>query len=284
MIPPEPYPVPHGPDSASFRIHRFVSGVFGNVRYLRVYLPAGYDAPENASERYAVLYLSDGQTAFEAMPERDHATWRVEHAVTSLVRRGVIPPIIVVAIDNAGPQLRAHEYLPYPVPTLNPPEPAPVGRRYPDFLAREVVPFINMTYRTLADPSHTVLGGSSLGGLVAAFTMMAKPGVFGRYLIESPSFWVDDEHIFRDARYVDASQWPERVYLGVGTNERARRTCSAADQPDRMTRDVQEFAAMLRTSGMDSSRVKVVVTTCAMHNEDAWAARLPDALTFLFGK
>ena len=281
MVPSSPYPVPHGPDSASFRVHRFVSGVFGNVRYLRVFLPDGYDSPENADRRYPVLYLSDGQTAFESMPEPHHSTWRVEHTVHSLVRRGVIPPMIVVAIDNAGPQ-RAHEYLPYPLLTINPPEPAPAGRRYPDFLAREVVPFINMTYRTLADPSHTALGGSSLGGLVAAFTVMARPGLFGRILVESPSFFVDDEHIFRDVRYVQ--EWPERIYIGVGTNEGARRVCPDSAHPIRMVRDAEQFASMLRAAGVDSSHIKVVVAPCATHNEDAWAARLPEALTFLFGR
>lgn len=277
---PTPVPVPHGPDSAAFRIHRFVSGVFENVRYLRVMLPDGYDAPENATRRYPVLYLNDGQSVFDALPLPGHSTWRVDRTVNALVKKGAIPPMIVVGIDNAGAQ-RAHEYLPYPDVRINPPEPAPRGRRYPDFLVREVIPFINMTYRTLTDPSHTAIGGSSFGGLSAAFTMMAKPGVFGRVLIESPSFAVDQEHIFRDARYV--SEWPGRVYLGVGTNEGGRSPCPVRDRPDRMTRDVLDFASMLRTAGMDSSRVKVVITSCAMHNEDAWAARLPDALTFLFG-
>ena len=280
LIPPAPMPVPRGPDSAAFRVHRFVSGVFENARYLRVLLPDGYDAPENATRRYPVLYLNDGQSLFDAMPLPGHSSWRVEKTVAALVRKGVIPPIIVVGIDNAGAQ-RAHEYLPYPYQFINPPEPAPVGRRYPDFLVREVVPFINMTYRTLPDPSHTAIGGSSFGGLSAAFTMMAKPGVFGRVLIESPSFAVDQEHIFRDARYV--STWPERVYLGVGTNEGGKSPCPVRDHPDRMTRDVLDFASMLRAAGVDSSHVKVVVASCAMHNEDAWAARLPDALTFLFG-
>jgi len=214
------------------------------------------------------------------MPLPGHSSWRVDKTVISLVKKRVIPPMIVVGIDNAGAQ-RAHEFLPYPDLRINPPEPAPVGRRYPDFVVREVVPFINMTYRTLSDPGHTAIGGSSFGGLSAAFTMMAKPGVFGRVLIESPSFFVDQEHIFRDAHYV--SEWPARVYLGVGTNEGGKSQCIVRDHPDRMTRDVLDFASTLRAAGVDSSRVKVVVTSCAMHNEDAWATRLPDALTFLFG-
>lgn len=279
-MPSSPYPVPHGTDSASFRVHRFVSGVFGDVRYLRVYLPDGYDRPENANRRYPVLYMNDGQTLFESMPEPEHASWRVESTVSSLVKKGVIPPLIVVGIDNGGP-MRAHEYLPYPYPYINPPELAPAGRRYPDFLVREVMPFINSSYRTLTDPSHTAIGGSSFGGLSAAFTVMAKPGVFGRVLIESPTFFVDHEHIFRDVRYV--SQWPERVYMGVGTNEGARRTCPDSAHPQGIVRDVQQFASMLRDAGVDSSRIKVVITPCATHNADAWAARLPAALTFLFG-
>jgi len=280
LLPPTPMPVPHGPDSAVFRVHRFVSGVFENARYLRVYLPSGYDLPENEDRRYPVLYMNDGQEMFDAMPERGHGSWHADKIVAALVDRGIIAPMIVVGIDNAGVQ-RAHEYLPYPVLNINPPEPSPAGRRYGEFLVREVLPFINMTYRTMPDPSHTGIGGASFGGLSAAFVIMSNPGVFGRVLIESPSFYADNEHILRDMRYV--SEWPERVYLGVGTNEGGKSPCPARDHPDRMTRDVLDFASTLRAAGVDSSRVKVVVTSCAMHNEDAWATRLPDALTFLFG-
>lgn len=281
MSAPFPPPVPRGPDSAAFRIHRFASGIFGNMRYLRVFLPEGYDRPENAARRYPVLYLNDGQNVFAAFAVGTHPTWRAEETATALARKGVIPPIIIVAIDNAGEQ-RAHEYLPYPAPRLHPPEPAPNGRRYPEFLTREVVPFINMTYRTLADPSHTALGGSSFGGLAATFTMMRTSGVFGRLLIESPSFWVDQQHIFRDMQYVN--EWPERIYLGVGTNEGDKRVCPVRDQPDYITAGVLDFAARLREAGVDSSRIKVLVVPCAIHEEEAWAARLPAALTFLFGK
>lgn len=263
------------------RIHRFVSGVFANERNLRVLVPEGYDRPENAHRRYPVLYLDDGQNLFDPTHSPVPGEWKVDETVQALVAAGTIPPMIVVGIDNAGPTLRAHEYLPYPYPQLRPPELAPVGRRYPDFLVREVLPFINAHYRTLSDPAHTALGGSSLGGLSTAFVMMAKPGVFGRVLIESPSLTVDDDHIFRDVRYV--SQWPERIYLGVGTNEAARPVCPPATRPDRLVRTLVAFADTLRHAGVDSSHIRVVITLCARHDEEAWAARLPAALTFLFG-
>lgn len=263
------------------RIHRFVSGVFANERNLRVLVPDGYDLPENAHRRYPVLYLDDGQNLFDPTHSPVPGEWKVDETVHALIAAKKIPPMIVVGIDNAGPQLRAHEYLPYPYQYLRPPELDPVGRRYPDFLVREVLPFINAHYRTLADPAHTALGGSSLAGLSTAFVMMAKPGVFGRVLIESPPLYVDKYHIFRDARYV--SQWPERIYLGIGTNEAARPVCPPADRPDRIVRDLQAFADTLEHAGVDSSRIRVVITPCARHDEDAWAARLPAALTFLFG-
>jgi enterochelin esterase-like enzyme len=273
-VPPSPTVV------GDLRVHRFVSGVFANVRSLRVLVPDGYDRPENATRRYPVLYLDDGQNLFDATTSPAHAEWKVDETVRALTAAGKIPPMIVVGIDNAGPALRAHELLPYPF-TYPPQDLAPIGRRYPDFLVREVVPFINDHYRTLTDPSHTALGGSSLAGLSTAYVIMARPGVFGRVLIESPSLYVDHEHIFHDAAYV--KEWPERVYLGIGTSETGRGRCSSAEHPDMLVGEVQRFAAMLRDDGVDSSRVHVEIAPCAHHDEDAWAARLPTALTFLFG-
>ena len=52
--------------SGDLRLHRLASRIFGNERTIRVLLPPGYDAPENAARKYPVLYLLDGQTLFDA--------------------------------------------------------------------------------------------------------------------------------------------------------------------------------------------------------------------------
>jgi predicted alpha/beta superfamily hydrolase len=268
--------------TGDLRLHEFRSHVFGNARTLRILVPNGYDAPENSERRYPVLYLNDGQNLFDSMTSvLNPMEWRVDETVQALVAAGQIPPLIVVGIDNAGRRGRFKEYFPYVDEYLRPPEPDPQGKRYPEFLVDEVLPFVEARYRIRRDAKSRGLGGSSAGALAAIYTVVTRSGIFGRLLIESPSIYVDDARILQDAASV--ASWPERIYLGAGTNEDGRPTCdpTALAEPE-LVRDLRRFERLLRKAGVDRARVRVVVTPCAVHNEVAWATRLPDALTFLY--
>lgn len=263
------------------RLEELRSEVFGNTRTLRVLLPPGYDQPANRDRRYPVLYLNDGQNLFDsATAIFNPMEWRVDETVDSLVRAGAIPSLIVVGIDNAGRRGRAHEYLPYPDEYLSPPEPDPQGRRYPGFLADEVIPFVNSRYRTLTGPENTALGGSSYGALIATYSVIARPGVFGLLLVESPSFYVDSSRILTEAALARA--WPSRVFLGVGTNEGGQQSCDPHEPvTPEIVQEVERLQGII-TTAQPSSLVEILVAPCAVHNEAAWAARLPAALGFLY--
>src|SRR5689334_11150358 len=148
------------------RLRPFTSETFGNSRVLRVLLPPGYDLPVNRSRRYPVLYLNDGQNLFDAGTSTfTDQEWRVDETVNELIAAGRIQPLIVVGIDHAGRRARFHEYFPYPDRFLEPPDPTPQGKRYPAFLADEVIPFVEHQYRADRVAAHRGLGGSSAGAL-----------------------------------------------------------------------------------------------------------------------
>jgi len=278
----------HSPDvTGDLRLHRFTSRVFANARYLRVLVPDGYDAPENRDRHYPVLYLADGQNLFDpATSVFERSEWRVDETVHQLVAAHRIPPMIVVGVDDAGRDARAHEYLPWPdtaARAYKGYDPAPQGKRYPDFLIGEVVPYINAHYRTLEGPDHTAIGGSSYGALISTYVVIKHPGVFGMLLAESPTFNVYGDEIIAEAASIRA--WPRRVYIGVGTNEDGTPGCRPAEQAHSaafMVANAHRVEQVLQHAGLDSSRLRVVVAPCATHTHGAWAARLPAALTFLF--
>ena len=112
--------------------------------------------------------------------------------------------------------------------------------------------------------------------MAALYTALVKPGVFGRLLIESPSLYVRRGHLLRMARA--AKRWPARVYLGVGTMETRRQ-----DWNEETVRYVLLLERALRRARLGPRRLRVRVEEGAAHTESAWAARLPDALEFLFG-
>lgn len=260
--------------TGDLRLHEFASKVFRNTRFLRVWLPPGYDDAENQSRHYPVLYLNDGQNLFENSTSFTGVEWQIDETADRLIREGVIPPMIVVGIDNAG-RSRLREYMPHR--SFQPMLIRVQGTRYPSFMIREVMPFMQRNYRVATGPENTGIGGSSLGALVSLYTVKARAGVFGRLLVESPSLWASNRQMIREARAVE--HWPERIFLGVGTAEAGRpeRNQSTVD-------DVRELAAILVRAGLNESRLRVVIENDATHHESAWARRFPEALAFLFGR
>ena len=260
--------------TGDLRLHEFRSRIFHNTRFLRVWLPPGYDDPENADRHYPVLYLNDGQNLFEAATSFTGLEWQVDETGDRLIREGVVPPMIFVGMDNAARE-RIREYMPHR--SLHPMTLRAHGTRYPSFLFKEVIPFIARNYRVASGPENTGLGGSSLGALIALYTAAVRPGVLGRLLLESPSLWASNRQLIRQSRGV--KRWPERIFLATGTAEAGRK-----DKDQSVVDDVRELAAILRRAGLDDTRLRLMIDEGAAHNESAWARRFPEALAFLFGK
>jgi len=262
------------PDLAGeLRLHEFQSRIFRNTRMLRVWLPPGYSAPENQARHYSVFYLNDGQNLFDSATAYIGVDWQADEAADRLIREGRIPPLIIVGIDNAQKD-RPREYLPYR--SFNPPIMRPQGKRYPDFLLNEVMPFVYQRYRIARGPENTGLGGSSLGALISLYTAMDRPGIFGRLLLESPSLFVSNRQSLKSSRTF--RQWPAKVFMAIGTQE-----AGSEDRDRQVVEDVRELERVLQRAGLREDRLLVRIDQGATHNEKEWAKRFPEALTFLFG-
>jgi predicted alpha/beta superfamily hydrolase len=252
-------------------IHTIASESLRTSRRLTVMRPPGF--PQGGNRSTPVLYLNDGQNLFDSARAFAGNTWRVPETVERLTRDRRIPPMLVVGIDH-GEMRRAREYLPV-ADERNPFARRPMGRQYVEFVTREVVPFIEGAYPVARQVSARAFGGSSYGAVAALLAVLERPGVFGRLLLESPSLYVGGGLLLRKARR--APRWPARVYLGVGTAETGR------DDINRETvRNLRTLESTLRDAGLGPRRLKVVVEEGATHSESAWAARLPEALAFLF--
>ncbi len=260
--------------TGDLRLHQFRSRVFRNTRFLRVWLPPGYDDAENSGRRYPVLYLNDGQNLFEPATAFAGVEWQVDETADRLIRDGAVPPMIFVGIDNTGKE-RIREYMPYR--SMHPRLLRVQGRYYPDFLMKEAMPFVESNYRVASGPENTGLGGSSLGALIALYTAIARPGVIGRLQLESPSLWASGRQLIKESRSVRT--WPERIFLGVGTAE-----AGSVERSRTVVDDVRELAAIMRRAVLSESRLRLVIKDGAGHNEAAWAERFPEALRFLFGE
>jgi enterochelin esterase-like enzyme len=246
----------------------------GQTRDVLVWLPPGYDDPKNAGANYPVLYLHDGQNLFEKH-EGIPAEWRADETATELIGKGVVRPLIIVGVPHSGTG-RMSEYLPAPAIQGVVPE----GETHIRWLMSEVMPRVERAFRVKNGPENTGVGGSSLGAAIALEAAAEHPEVFGLVLAESLPLRSGDAAAW-DQWLAAIKTWPGRVYLGMGGQELG----PGADKADRNRACVEAVQALderLERAGLGPDRRLLVIDPSAVHNEEAWANRLPRALVFLF--
>jgi enterochelin esterase-like enzyme len=163
---------------------------FVEARNLDVWLPENY----SEKERYAVLYMHDGQMLFDATKTWNKQEWRVDEVMQELINSGTIRKTIVVGIWNTN--MRRSEYFPQkPFENLpkvfldqlsaqintgeNPRYRDPVqSDAYLRFIVKELKPFIDKQYATHSDQKNTFIAGSSMGGLISMYALFKYPEVF----------------------------------------------------------------------------------------------------------
>jgi predicted alpha/beta superfamily hydrolase len=251
-----PVPKKH---TASRNVHlvdsAFAIPQLGRSRRIWVYLPRSYKTSKKA---YPVLYMQDGQNVFD-----DYSTangeWEIDETLDSLTAKGQ-PESIVVAIEN-GPK-RLNEYNPYDNERFGPGEAA----AYVQFLAKTLKPYIDKNYRTRKESSATMIAGSSMGGLVSYYAMLAYPDVFGKAGIFSPSFWIAPAI----TGYTDSvsSKVNGKLFFYVGGME-----------GNEAVEDMYEVMQHLGTHS--SALVYGVTDPGGKHNEAAWRKWFPEFYKFI---
>ncbi len=259
---------------ADLTIVPFSNKTFGTAGYLNIWLPPGYADHANISRRYPVLYMLNGQILFDdcrgGVPE-----WRVDETLTRLINAGTVKPLIVVGID---PGKRDHEFLPYKDSVFAPTSPEPAGKRFPDFLANEVIPFITDRYRIEKGPQ--AIGGGSYGAVAALYALLARPDLFTLGLLESPSLAIGNGQLIRDTQYL--FKGPTRVYLGMGGSESGGNPNSEENQA--YITMLRMLERNLKAIAVDPPVVLSFTQPNGTHTPATWATRFEKAIEFLFPK
>jgi len=250
---------------------RFASKILSNSRTILVWLPPGYEA--EPAKRYPVAYFQDGQNIFDDATSAN-GEWHADETADRLIRERKLPPMILVAIANTSD--RMNEYTPVKDVRL---KLGGKGARYARFVAEELKPFIDTTYRTRPGRETTAVIGSSLGGLIAMEMTLNHPEVFGLCGAISPSGWWANKQLLADVKsHADAAKLG-RFWIDMGTREGARKPDAVSPAVDR----VKMLADALKADGLTQERdYHLEIIEGGEHNETAWAARLDQVLLYLF--
>lgn len=238
----------------------FTIAGLGRERTVRLYLPPSYGTERD--RRYPVVYMHDGQNLF------DDATsyageWGVDETLDELAARQGLEAI-VVGIDNGG-EHRMQELNPFDHERFGPGE----GEAYLAFVAGTLKPWIDSRYRTLADPAHTAIIGSSMGGLISDYAIRRHPSVFGRAGVLSPAYWTAEPAIYGFAATHPLAPGA-RVYFSAGGQE-----------GEEMVPAARRLHAIAAAQRPEPGAVTLHVVPEARHHESAWRQELPLVLTFL---
>lgn len=165
---------------------QFESKILNEVKNVFVYLPESYN---DSSERCPVMYVLDGSSYFEPFAGM----------VKYLGLYEMIPETIVVGIES-GDRLKESTYTKANEATGDWPTSGGADS-FCHFLAGELIPFIEASYRT---HPFRILMGHSLAGLFAVETLSRYPDLFQATIALSPSlYWNQFEWLKKAERFLE---------------------------------------------------------------------------------
>lgn len=218
------------------------SDVTDSWRHAFVYLPPDYDSQPN--KRYPVLYLQHGGGEDETgWVRQGHANFILDNLIAS----GDAQPMIIVMAN--GYARRAE-----PEQSAN----TEGGGRWQGFqrmmsafaddVTEALIPFIDRTFRTIADREHRAMAGLSMGGMqtfhvalnnldlfsyIGGFSGAALPGAGSEF----------DPKTAYNGAFADAAAFADKVtvlYVGIGTAE-----------PEGMRQGIHNVHNALTEAGID---------------------------------
>ena len=227
------------------------------TRRLYIYLPENYN--ENAEKRYPVLYMFDGHNVFFDEDATFGKSWGMNEYMLKTGKQ-----LIIAAVEcNMEGNRRLEEYSPVdftygPVGWIE-----GRGEEYMKWLAYTLKPSIDTQFRTLPDREHTLIAGSSMGGLMALYAACVYNDVFKKAACLSPSIWIAPEEITKILS--EASVCKDTViYMDYGSKE--------------MKNHPQSKNALMKTTALLMEKevnVALRIVPGGTHSEKSWEKQIP---------
>lgn len=184
------------------------SKILNEKRTCLISLPDSYHDASKINEKYPVIILLDGDVFFKT------AVGIVHFMSSDRNRNHLMPESIIVAIENVD---RERDFTVTKIKTKRP-NTMGGGKRFLDFIQRELLPFLDKSYRT--QQSRTLIG-HSLGGLLTLNAYMDKSSLFNSYISIDPSVWWNEEMIESKVNAVSSEIADKKLYIATANQGEA---------------------------------------------------------------
>ena len=181
---------------------------------LDAHRPLHIRIPDFGEPPFPVMYFFDGHNLFRDEDATYGKSWGLDAFCASWDK-----PIIIVGVECAHEgNLRLSEYLPYGsrygwLRNLE-----PLGQRTMDGIIHELKPYIDSAFPTIPFRECTGIGGSSMGGLMAAYALVHCNQYISKAACLSPSIGSVSGMLWHEMNETPLSP-DSRIYLSWGTNE-----------------------------------------------------------------
>ena len=220
-------------------------------------LPESYRSKRQS--RYPVLYMFDGHNVFFDSDATYGKSWGMKEYMERSKKE-----LIVVAVEcNHKGNGRLREYAPFDFENETLGAVQGQGTLYMDWLVGVLKPYIDKNYRTLPQREHTLIGGSSMGGLMALYGATAYNHVFQRAACLSASLWVDADKVLQMVAGADVKN-DTCIYMDYGSVEMYNHEASAAS--------LMAVAQLLLTKHVD---LTFRIIPGGTHSEASWEQQIP---------
>jgi enterochelin esterase-like enzyme len=206
-------------------------------RSFLVYLPPSYRNAATLERRYPTLYLLHGSPGSEYDWSRGG---KAVQSADNLIGHGEIPELIMIFPDGNGRSGETSEW----------------GNSFDqkqlmeNFVALDLVHFIDQKYRTIPTPGYRAIGGFSMGGFGAMNIAVHHPDIFGSVISLAGYYTAEGSIWGQNTAYMQANSptlvlpanpqaWKLRIFLGAATK----------DQP--YYADTQQFILELKALHLD---------------------------------
>jgi enterochelin esterase family protein len=176
-------------------------------------------------------------------------------------------PTVAILFDNGAPPGRLADLA--------------NSKRFASFVATELIPWVRHHYAVTHAADHTIIAGSSAGGLGATYIALVHPELFGNVLSQSGAFWRGNEasndppYEWLTVQFAMSPKVNVHLFLDVGSLEIHGALGGAAPSlldANRRLRDV------LRKKGYAIDYFEV---PNGEHSPESWRARLPFGIVSL---